>query len=203
MKRFSLSYATVPPSRRVRVIRHDDGISIRFPRRASGIAAAMFGDVGQAGAEGCLMFLLSPVVALAALGWMWRYAVTYAGLAVFALGALGLVVWLWLFMRHRGGPEISVRGGSITYRDTEKQSDGAVLREWAVADVERVLPGDGHPIFRGRDGNDELFGGYDPIDIPEYATLDPGAKRWVAETLCDALGLAPPQSDDSHGTDAG
>jgi hypothetical protein len=101
---------------------------------------------------------------------------------------------------HEGGPEISVRGGRVTYRDSKVQD--RALRECAVADVVGVEIGEARPIIRKRGGN-ELLGGFDAIDVHEYGRLSPAAKRWVTQTLLDAIGLPAPPSHHATGGSIG
>ena len=182
-----LQYGSAPPSRHVRLIRHDDGISIRFTRPLWRAGIYVVGDFAEAGVEGLLLLVVAPLGGATIYGSMSGFGAT--ALALLALG-IGVIAFALLRLAmHEGGPEISVRAGRVTYRDSKVQ-DGA-LRECAVLDVVAVEIGEARPVIRKCGGN-ELLGGFDAIDVHEYGRLSPAAKHWVTQTLLDAIGLPTP-----------
>jgi hypothetical protein len=98
-----------------------------------------------------------------------------------------IVIALLRLVVHKGGPEIVVRGGRVSYRDSKVQEDA--LRDCAADDVVAVQSGEARPIIRKRGGN-ELLGGFDAIEIEEYRRLSAAEKRCVTQILRDAIGLA-------------
>ena len=181
-----LEYGSAPPSRYVRLIRHDDGISIRFSRPLWRAALHVVGDFAEGGLEGVLLLIVAPLVVSSATIYG---SVSGFGITAMVFLALGIGVIAFALMRlmtHEGGPEISVRGGRVTYRDSKVQ-DGT-LRACAIADIVAVETGEARPVIRKCGGN-ELLGGFDAIDVDEYRRLSPATKRWITQALLDAMGL--------------
>jgi hypothetical protein len=182
------------------VIRYDNGISIRFTRSLWRAAIYVVTDFAEGGLEGLLLLAIAPLTVVGAMVYAFVSGFGVTAMALLAVG-IGLIAFALLrLVAHEGGPEISVRGGRVTYRDSKVQ-DGA-LRECAVADVVSVETGEAHPVIRKRGGN-ELLGGFDAIDIDEYRRLSPAAKRWVTQTLLDAIGLPTPSPDHATGGSIG
>jgi len=182
----TLEYAPDPPSRRIRVTRHDDGITVQIPRRSWRATLHVLGDFAEGGPEGCLLLLLAPLLLAGAIYWGIAEGFSYITLLFLLLG-LGVVTFALVRLNaHGGGPELAVRGGRVTFRDTKIQDD--LLRACDAGDVVAVLPGEGRPIIRTRGGND-LLGGYDAIDVDGYRELDSATKCWVVHPLSTAIGL--------------
>jgi len=195
-----LQYSSAAPSRHVRLIRHGDGISIRFTRPLWRAVVCVVADFAEGGLEGFLLLIVAPLIVVGAtvFGFLSGFGVTAVALLAVGIGAIAFA--LLRLATHEGGPEISVRGGRVTYRDSKMQEHA--LRECAVADVVAIEIGEARPLTRKRGGN-ELLGGFDAIDVYEYGRLSQAAKRWVTQTLLDAVGLPTPPFNHATGGSIG
>lgn len=190
----ALGYAQPTPHRGVKLIEHEDGISITFPRNPIFAAGSTVLEFAEGGLLGCLLPIISPILLIASVWWLFTSDFGAIPLLTTALAGFALFGSVYLFFNHHRGPILSIRAGRITYWTPRPRIEGSDTRSCDVNEVFDISDGGDGPIIRLKSGN-ELLGGYDAIRIPGFRRLPQETKTWITETLRSAVGLRPSSDD--------
>ena len=183
-----LSYETPvasPNSRRLALIRHEDGISIALLTHPFWAAMGSVARMMEGGLEGCAVVLLSPILLGAAAVWALLSGFSFGSIvAVLISTALTLLPFLF-YRSERRGSTISVRAGRMSLVRPQSRRDGSDILECDVIDITDIQAGVDRPIILLKDGK-EFF---DSIKLRDYQRLTDSEKQWVISTLRRVVGL--------------